>query len=419
MLNDNFSAQNNGSVYNPYNRTHIINSIGEQIDNHESTSEHWNGLSDLLLRCEYKLQLNVKQAKENELKIFSLNVRSLYKNITVFREEIDTYKKYDILSFNETNCIIDKLPNGLADILLDGFHEPIVQDPARISGRGGGLVLYVNKRVCSPEQIENFIPNYEVNAADNMSGEFQFVKIHNCKGYKHTKLIVNVYRSPSKKIDNFTNLLDNVLKSLDRHARKHIVLTGDINVDLIKYDKDLASQNLIAVFENYGFVQLVSRPTRITDHSATLIDHVYTNNVGNIVSCNVLTVDISDHLAILTTLSLGTANQIRERVRVNSEKNNIKQRQFSEANNLEFKNLIGSENWSDVYAETGAEAQYEKFCEVYTKLYDQAYPLRKKVQSVQTKERIQNHGFFLGLRMPVLGDSDYTTRRSNILLPST
>ena len=69
-----------------------------------------------------------------------------------------------------------------------------------------------------------------------------------------------------------------------------------------------------------------------------------------------LTVDISDHLAILTTLSLGTANQIRERVRVNSEKNNIKQRQFSEANNLEFKNLIGSENWSYVYAKTGAEA---------------------------------------------------------------
>ena len=56
-----------------------------------------------------------------------------------------------------------------------------------------------------------------------------------------------------------------------------------------------------------GLVQLVSRPTRITDGSATLIDHVYTNNVDNIKSCNILTVDLTDHLATLTKISFITS----------------------------------------------------------------------------------------------------------------
>ena len=63
----------------------------------------------------------------------------------------------------------------------------------------------------------------------------------------------------SRSIEKFTEILDNILRSLDRHSRKHIVFTGDYNVDLVKHEKDVAGQNLIAVYEKYGFVQLVSK----------------------------------------------------------------------------------------------------------------------------------------------------------------
>jgi exonuclease III len=80
----------------------------------------------------------VKNSKNDELKIFSLNVRSLVKSISHFREEIHEYQKYDVLSFNETNCTEEKLPNGKNDIVLEGFYEPLIQNPNRASGRGGG-----------------------------------------------------------------------------------------------------------------------------------------------------------------------------------------------------------------------------------------------------------------------------------------
>ena len=374
-LNDCHAAFTNDRIFNPYCRSHVINSIGDRIDEIEQNNEHWNAISDLLLRCEYKMPLNVKLAQPNELKVFTLNIRSLQKNITRMREDIASYSKYDVISLNETNCAVDKLPNGLRDVILDGFYDPIIQEPARKSGKGGGLAIYINKRVASPENIESFTPNY--NGADDASGEFQFVKIHNCKGLNKTKIIINTYRSPSKKFETFTDILENVLRALDRHSRKHILLTGDLNVDLIKYDNDICGQNLIAVLEKYGFVQLCSKPTRVTDHSATLIDHVYTNDVSNIISCNVVTVDLSDHLATLTTLSLGGNHQKQKNARLSRE-SSFQTRVFNSANDYVFKNLIASETWNEVYSEECAERQYDKFCDIYSNIYNQAYPQRNK-----------------------------------------
>ena len=372
-LNDNYCTDSGKISFNPYHRDCLVNDIGDKLDDQEVCSDYWNELSQFLQRCEYKQLAHVKSANRNELKIFSLNVRSLHNNISYFREEIDTYSKFDILSFNETNCTLNKLPNGITDLLLENFYEPFQQDPVRKTGRGGGLAIYVNRRVCNLEQIESFRPTFEGDG--DLNGEFQFVKIHNCKGSNKTKLLVNVYRSPSRSIDKFTEILDNILRSLDRHSRKHIVFNGDYNVDLVKHEKDVAGQNLIAVYEKYGFVQLVSRPTRVTDHSATLIDHVYTNDLLNTLSCHVLTVNVSDHLATLTTLTLGGTAGRRT---MSSESEKVPSfRRFNASAHAEFKRKIESETWSEVHREINANDQYDKFSEIYSKHYDQAYPEMK------------------------------------------
>ena len=130
----------------------------------------------------------------------------------------------------------------------------------------------------------------------------------------------------------------------------------------------------------YNFVQIVSRPTRITDHSCTLLDHVYTNDISNTMSCNVLTLDISDHLATLTTISLGKfSHQVNRNPRNNRDGNNpTESRIFNEANKQNFKQLIDEEVWEEVFLEDHAEAQYNKFSEIYPSHYNSAYPLISK-----------------------------------------
>ena len=364
--------------FNPYHRSHVINSIGNTLDQETDLSDdHWDGISNLLTNGKYQEPRHVDTSTTEELKVLSLNIRSLVKNISIIHEDITFYSKFDVLCFCETNCVAENLPNGITDIFIDGFHEPIHQPPARKSGKGGGLVTYINKRACDSQNIEKLKVNVDPN---DYSGEFQFLKIHNCKGSNKTMIIVNFYRSPSKNPKNFIDLLDNIARGLDRHSRKQIMFFGDANIDLIKYDTDINGQNVIDILAKHSFAQLVSKPTRITDHSATLIDHVYTNNIENISSCNVLTYNISDHLPIATTIKVGNVSHSR-RTNSDSYRYNITKQEtrlFREANHQIFEQLIQAETWEDVLNTEGSSSKYNKFFEVYTKHYNTAYPLKSQ-----------------------------------------
>ena len=46
----------------------------------------------------------------------------------------------------------------------------------------------------------------------------------------------------------------------------------------------------------YNCTQLITRPTRITDHSANLLDNIYTNNIKMPVQPGIILSDLSDHL---------------------------------------------------------------------------------------------------------------------------
>ena len=104
---------------------------------------------------------------------------------------------------------------------------------------------------------------------------------------------------------------------------------------------------------NNDYLQLVSRPTRVTDHSAALIDLVFADNINSTLSCNIITVDLSDHLATHTKLSLGSSS-MQTRI-INKKEQKKEYRVFSEANNQIFEQLIKEEKWEDISDNLGAQ----------------------------------------------------------------
>ena len=367
----------NRDIFDPYHRTHNTNLIGDRISNDEECANVWSEMSDFLINCKYKLPKNVQTSKQHELNILSLNVRSLSKNISVINSDIADYQKYDALLFNETNLNIDKLPNGLSDLEIEGFHPPFIQAPKRASCRGGGLATYINKNVCDYDKIEIIDLNSETT---NLEGEILILKINECKGFGKSVLVGNLYRSPSCQPTNFITQFENILQKLERHANKTIVLAGDVNIDLIHYANDINCQNIIDITTNHGFMQLISRPTRVTDHSATLIDHIYTNKLNSIINTSIITLDISDHLGTLVTISLNDefdrATTMRNK---KTESSNPDYRMFNEANDEIFRQCIADEDWSAILDEPNlnSETQYDRLAEIYTKHYDSAYPTKK------------------------------------------
>ena len=377
----------NENIYNPYSSTHFTQLIGDVLDRENEGNTEFNELSELLVNCNYKQATTVKAPTEQELSIFSLNIQTITKKIDELRENIALYKNFDVLLFNETNCKFDKLPNGKNDLKLDGFYEPFIQDPFRTTGKGGGLIIYVNKQVCEEDNIKCITPYSE---PDNSSGEFQFIKLIDCKGSRKTIILGNVYRSPSCKPHKFNELFNTILQKLgnNKYSNKITYIVGDFNQDLIKHENDTEYQNLINNAHNNGFVQLVSRPTRITERTHTLIDHVYANNIESVLSCNVLTLDTSDHLATNTKISLGSSSTITRRNIANSKTNKSDIRMFNEANNHTFQQLIDNENWADITETMDSQTSYDKFEEIYLKHYDTAYPL--KTNHIRRKNERQN-----------------------------
>ena len=52
---------------------------------------------------------------------------------------------------------------------------------------------------------------------------------------------------------------------------------------------------------SHNLLPVITKPTRITNHTGTLIDHIYTNSVNRLIS-GVIPVEVSDHLPIFCTV---------------------------------------------------------------------------------------------------------------------
>ena len=115
-------------------------------------------------------------------------------------------------------------------------------------------------------------------------------------------------------------------------------------------------------------------------HSATSIDHVYTNNIDKtMISTIILTLDI----LLPRALKLGTIPGLNRDGTVSStpllkRNKNLKSRNFNEANHKIIRQLIANESWQGIFRESDASKQYENFYDTYIDHYNKAYPLKLK-----------------------------------------
>ena len=82
-----------------------------------------------------------------------------------------------------------------------------------------------------------------------------------------------------------------------------VYITGDINIDFFRYNTDNQTSEYLDMLLSFGYLPIISKSTRITDHSATLIDHIYTNVPQKVVKSGICLAGITDHLPIFCTLN--------------------------------------------------------------------------------------------------------------------
>ena len=68
-----------------------------------------------------------------------------------------------------------------------------------------------------------------------------------------------------------------------------------MNIDFLKYNYHAQTEEYLDMLHSNNISPIITKPTRITNYTATLIDHIYTNNTNQMIS-GIATIDISDHL---------------------------------------------------------------------------------------------------------------------------
>ena len=87
-------------------------------------------------------------------------------------------------------------------------------------------------------------------------------------------IVGGIYHHPGYKINTFTEKLNEVLIQIFNH-KVPCFIAGDINIDLKRF---LTHQDTKSYLDNLvlnNFMPVVLMPSRISDNSATLTDHIY------------------------------------------------------------------------------------------------------------------------------------------------
>ncbi len=121
----------------------------------------------------------------------------------------------------------------------------------------------------------------------------------------HHKMIVGVvYRPntyPHGDIEIFSHNM-NELQNILGNEHKDAYIMGDMNIDRLKFNDHGKTGEYIDNIFSHGFMPLILKPTRITPHSKTLIDHIYTNQVDTNIISGIVVCDIADHLGIFAAV---------------------------------------------------------------------------------------------------------------------
>ena len=214
-----------------------------------------------------------------------LNISSLQYHFEELIELLCNFSNPPVIIFlSETRINI----NPLINIDIPGYTFIHYPSPTRAGGVGAYILS---------------ILNFTIN--ENLS-----LKVAGCEDLwinvdfpsrKISYAFAVLYRHPCNNYNAFFETFNQNLQSLNR-KRSKVAIFGDINIDLNSDPERCLSSDYFLLLQSNGFVSLITKPTRITNTSSTIIDHILMNDSVSSLSSGVLTYTISDHYPIFCTI---------------------------------------------------------------------------------------------------------------------
>ena len=242
------------------------------------------------------------------------------------------------------------------------------------SRKRGGLALYILDTYCC--QVRSDLV-YQEGSIESL-----FVEVDsNC-------IVGIVYRRPNTNPRDFLVKFHNILDKI-KTEKKRCYIMGDINLDLLKWDTNAVVSDLIAICSSKMFFNTITKPTRVTANSATLIDHIWSNDILHNLKNGILFTRISDHFPTYAVYGCDDKRDDRDD---GNGRSIVKYRKFSEENISQFRGCLQDVCWNLVYTSHDPNVCFRMFLLIFCACFNKCFPIETKLLKTKslTKPYITN-----------------------------
>ncbi|KAJ8030372.1 hypothetical protein HOLleu_26778 [Holothuria leucospilota] len=284
--------------------------------------------------------------------VFHMNSRSLNKNFNSIVDYLSIIKhNFAVIAFSET-----WLNNNVSPLININNYSLI--DHHRTHRKGGGICLFVRRDFTYSERVDLSFFN------DNVESLF----VEMTAPYCNVNVIVGViYRPPNGDISQFNDYLYDTLYKISRE-NKYCYILGDFYIDTFSED----SSNFLHTLYTCGFSPVITKPTRVSNSSATLIDNILSNvsfidDTSHELRAGGLVTDISDHFPIFLNTSFKCKKSVKRR--------DVYIQKFSEDNIRMFVLRISAINWEHVLSKNDTNTAFDTFYDMFRDIHDACFPM--------------------------------------------
>ena len=310
-------------------------------------------LDNMLTEQQSRLNLNCNSFGTG-LSLLHMNIRSIsnkFDKITNFLGQLKV--KFPIVGISET-WLVDCC-HFVKIVGYNFLHKP------RVNRIGGGVGIYIGEHL-------NYKERPDLAFCDNECAESLFVEIN--RSNEKNVIVGIVYRPPDSKLNEFLCDFDLLVEKISKE-NKLVFLMGDWNLNLIRHHCHKATSEFLDTLFSRLFFPLITRPTRITAHKASLIDNIFTNDPFRPSISGLFLNDISDHLPIFSLILILDNDSIGVKDKY------ITFREKNAHNLISFKEELAKIKWTEMPGLNDPSRAYEIFAKKYISIYDRCFPLKK------------------------------------------
>ena len=246
------------------------------------------------------------------LSLLHLNIRSLnanFENLKTLLQE--TNFSFNIVCLSET-WSTDKAFQENSNFRL--FNYDSIHSERKTNKRGGGVLIFIKSNLTY--KVRNDL------SSSDCDREILTIEVTNSETKNF--IISCCYKPPGGNTQNFNESLNQIFQYANKENKGFFVL-GDFNKSCLDYENNVEVKRFYDnVFQN-GAIPLITKPTRVTTRTATLIDNIFTNNIFDpSLKKGIIKSSISDHFPIFVSINISKhkvkKEKIEQKIRVFSDK---------------------------------------------------------------------------------------------------